>query len=493
MQPPIRILMIEDDEDDYLLTLDCIQEVIDVRYAVTWERNGMAAIAGDLPYDKYDVVLVDYHVGGVTGVEIVQSAIKAGFFTPFILLTGHTDRAIDYAAMQAGAVDHLVKDRISPGIMEKAIRYAVAAAATRRDLSQKSEMLTATLESTDVGMAAFDVDDKIVMWNRRMAELAATPDADDDTLKTVIHLILEQANDRRGRAVEVIKPNGDGVLEARIRPLETGGYTLACIDVSKHKAIEDTLLEAKDEAERLSKAKSLFIARLSHEMRTPLHAVIGFGEMLPTASGNEIGDYAEIIVSSGRRLVNKIDQMLELSRMDLGEVRSSARHVPAKAIAKEAVTLALKSDTALSSRLQIDPCTEDAVVTGDHRILSNAVAEFISNAAKYGAPDSSITIGATVLSERGDVRLWVTNQPGPDHLQITFDPFESFGQADQSLERAQEGLGIGLTYVRAVARLHAGEASLEQDDETGLITAAINLPSTDSPGLRRSTEMMNVA
>lgn len=83
MQPPIRILMIEDDEDDYLLTLDCIQEVIDVRYAVTWERNGMAAIAGDLPYDKYDVVLVDYHVGGVTGVEIVQSAIKAGFLHAF--------------------------------------------------------------------------------------------------------------------------------------------------------------------------------------------------------------------------------------------------------------------------------------------------------------------------------------------------------------------------------------------------------------------------
>lgn len=193
MQPPIHILMIEDDEDDYLLTLDCIQEVIDVRYEVTWERDGMAAISGSLPYDKYDVVLVDYHVGGVTGVEIVQSAIKAGCFTPFILLTGHTDREIDYAAMQAGAVDHLVKDRISPGIMEKAIRYAVAAAATRRDLSQKSEMLTATLESTDVGMAAFDVDDKIVMWNRRMAELAALPDADDDAVKKVVYQIFQQA------------------------------------------------------------------------------------------------------------------------------------------------------------------------------------------------------------------------------------------------------------------------------------------------------------
>ena len=55
-------------------------------------------------------------------------------------------------------------------------------------------------------------------------------------------------------------------------------------------------------------------------------------------------------------------------------------------------------------------------MTGNHRILSNAVAEFISNAAKYGAPDGPITIGATVLSERGDVRLWVTNQAGSDHV-----------------------------------------------------------------------------
>ncbi len=68
-----------------------------------------------------------------------------------------------------------------------------------------------------------------------------------------------------------------------------------------------------------------------------------------------------------------------------------------------------------------------------------------------------------------------------------FDPFESFGQADQSYKRAQEGLGIGLAYVRAVARLHAGEVSLERYDETGLITAPINLPSADPPRHRRST------
>lgn len=493
MQSTIHILLIEDDEDDYILTLDCIESVIDARYEVTWERDGMAAISGKLPYDKYDVVLVDYHVGGVTGVEIVQSAIKEGVFTPFILLTGHTDREIDYAAMQAGAVDHLVKDRISPDVIEKAIRYAKAAAFTRRDLSQKSEMLAATLESTDVGMAAFDADNKMVMSNSRMAELAASPDADEDTVRNTIREILNQANDRQGRAVEIVRPNGDGVLEARVKPLETGGYTLACIDVSKHKAIEDTLLRAKVEAERLSKAKSQFIARLSHELRTPLHAVIGFGEMLPVASKTELGDYAKIIVSSGRRLVSKIDQMLELSRMDLGEVRNSARHVPAKAIAKEAVTLAQKSDSSLAPRLEIAPGTDNVVVTGDHRILSNAIAEFICNAAKYGEKDGLITIGATNLSESGDTQIWVSNMPESDQMQITCDLFESFGQADQSLGRAHEGLGIGLTYVRAIARLHAGDASLEQHPDTGLITASINLPSAGALGVRRSVEIMNVA
>lgn len=162
-------------------------------------------------------------------------------------------------------------------------------------------------------------------------------------------------------------------------------------------------------------------------------------------------------------------------------------------VGSRVVTFALKSDATLASHLVIDPSVDDAVVTGDHRILSNTIAEFISNPAKYGAPDGPIIISATLLSERGDVRLWVTNLADETQIQVTFDPFKSFGQADQSLERTQEGLGIGLTYVRVVAHLHAGEASLEQNDETGLITAVINLPNADSPGLRRSTEIMNDA
>ena len=79
---PIRVLLIEDDEDDYFLTLDCIESIPDAEYVVDWVSNGMHAADGKVDLEKYDVVLCDYRVGGVTGVEIVAAAIAQGVHTP---------------------------------------------------------------------------------------------------------------------------------------------------------------------------------------------------------------------------------------------------------------------------------------------------------------------------------------------------------------------------------------------------------------------------
>ncbi|MGZ0190630.1 MAG: sensor histidine kinase, partial [Alphaproteobacteria bacterium] len=268
---------------------------------------------------------------------------------------------------------------------------------------------------------------------------------------------------------------GERVLEVRLNPLNGGGHTLVCYDVTKHKAIEDTLRGAKDEAERLSTAKSMFIARLSHEMRTPLHAVIGFGELLPAAAKPEVDEYAGIIISSGRGLISKIDQMLELSRMDLGEVRSAARVVPANTVFSEAIAAASRANPEIKTRVTWNSDMDGLNIRGDHRLLTNAMAEFIYNAAKYGDVNEPIRIGATAL-EAGGVTLWVKNTGTAGEQPLHQDLFESFGQADASLQRSQEGLGVGLTYVRAIAKLHGGEAQLQGGGGGRETIASITLP-----------------
>lgn len=479
----VRVLLIEDDEDDYLLALDCIEMIEVAEYDVDWVSDGMQVANGDVDYANYDVVLCDYRVGGVTGVEIVEAAMRAGVATPFILLTGHSDREIDFAAMQAGAVDHLVKDRLAPEVLEKAIRYAINAADASRELKRQSEIMSAVMEATDIGISAVDADGRVATWNSRMAELLTGDDTSDEIVAASIEALVGQPTLLEGRPMELPRAAGEGVVEIHLSHLPGGGCTIACYDVTKHKAIEDTLRAAKDEAERLSKAKSMFIARLSHEMRTPLHAVIGFGEMLSAAPKSEIEEYGEIIVHSGRGLIAKIDQMLELSRMDLGELRSQGRPLRSHSVLREAVAGAIKNDPGLGRRLRICDVDIDLMLCGDHRLLANALTEFIGNAAKYGDPAAEIELGCD-LDDDGVQRLWVRNRPTEFETSIINDPFESFGQSEaaQGLDRNHGGLGLGLTYARAVARLHGGEARLITADGEAATIAALVLPPATAHG-----------
>ena len=378
--------------------------------------------------------------------------------------------------MQAGAVDHLVKDRISAEVLEKAIRYAIRAAESAAEIRRQSEILSATMAASEIGLAAVEASGRTPIWNQRMGEFLVGPGADQAAVEARVATLLANPALRAGEPFETAAPGtADGVLEFRLSALGNGEFTLACHDVSKRKAIEDALRAAKEEAERLSTAKSMFIARLSHEMRTPLHAVIGFSELLPVAAKAEIADYAGIIAASGRGLVAKIDQMLELSRMDLGKIKSHPRDVPAAAILKDAIARAVQAEPGLAPRLHAAPNSAGLHIRDDHRLLTSAMAEFISNASKYGAPGGAIRLGATALPD-GEISLWVGNAIAEGQPPLTADPFESFGQADSRLERSHEGLGVGLTYVRAVAGLHGGRASLIQTSAARDTIAAMELP-----------------
>jgi diguanylate cyclase (GGDEF)-like protein/PAS domain S-box-containing protein len=118
-----RLLLVEDDEDDYLLTRDMLTEIQSTAYAVDWAATyevGLEAIGRH----EHDVYLLDYRLGAHTGLELVQAIVAGGAAAPGILLTGQDDRRIDVEAMEAGAADYLLKGEITPALLERAIRYA---------------------------------------------------------------------------------------------------------------------------------------------------------------------------------------------------------------------------------------------------------------------------------------------------------------------------------------------------------------------------------
>ncbi|MBX3059448.1 MAG: response regulator [Anaerolineae bacterium] len=120
----IRILLVDDDEDDYLITQDLLADIGDNRYVLEWVATYEAA-TNKIAHNAHDVYLVDLRLGKFSGLELLRWAVASGCKAPVILLTGQGDHQVDLEAMEAGAADYLVKGQINPQILERSIRYAV--------------------------------------------------------------------------------------------------------------------------------------------------------------------------------------------------------------------------------------------------------------------------------------------------------------------------------------------------------------------------------
>lgn len=124
MQETIKILLIDDDEEDYILTKEIIQDIPIRQYKLDWVSNYQDALSA-IMRKEHNVYLVDYHLGAQNGLELIKEAISKGCEAPLILLTGQGDLEVDEKAMRAGAADYLVKGTISPYQLERTIRYSI--------------------------------------------------------------------------------------------------------------------------------------------------------------------------------------------------------------------------------------------------------------------------------------------------------------------------------------------------------------------------------
>src|SRR6476620_4957523 len=116
---PVRVLLVDDEEDDYILTRDIFNEIPQrERYQLNWINNYEEGINAMLK-SHYDIYLVDYRLGKYTGLDLLHEAIRSNVSDPIIILTGKGDAKVDEQALQTGAADYLVKDQISPYTIER--------------------------------------------------------------------------------------------------------------------------------------------------------------------------------------------------------------------------------------------------------------------------------------------------------------------------------------------------------------------------------------
>jgi PAS domain S-box-containing protein len=143
----VRVLLIDDDEDDYILT-KAVFERLSERYSLSWVNSYDKGINAILKR-QYDVYLVDYRLGKGTGIDLLKEAMNSGCEKPIIMLTGKGDRTIDEQAMNIGAADYLVKDDIEPVLIERSIRYSIKHADGLRALQVSERKYRAIFEQAN--------------------------------------------------------------------------------------------------------------------------------------------------------------------------------------------------------------------------------------------------------------------------------------------------------------------------------------------------------
>ena len=129
----IRILIVDDDEDDFLIISDYIRNINPTRFVLHWCYNYLEALT-HMKNHNYDLYFVDYRLGAKTGLELLKEAISAHCEEPIVLLTGKGNFKVDMEAMQAGAVDYLIKTELTSEKLERCIRYSLERAATMKAL-----------------------------------------------------------------------------------------------------------------------------------------------------------------------------------------------------------------------------------------------------------------------------------------------------------------------------------------------------------------------
>jgi len=250
-------------------------------------------------------------------------------------------------------------------------------------------------------------------------------------------------------------------------------------DISAMKNAEEILLKAKEEAEYVSQLKGTFLANMSHELRTPLNAVIGFSEIIKNEIFGKIGskkyvEYASDIHSSGIHLLDLINDILDLSKVESGRQKLIEGEINPAVLVEECVRLTAPQQE--KARIKVETTLLDAgcAVYADQKMLKQVMINLLSNAIKFTPQGGKVDISSSFQID-GSLAITVTDTGIGLKAEDIPKALTPFVQVDSELSRKYNGTGLGLPLSKNLMELHNGTLGIESQVGEGT-SVTITLP-----------------
>ncbi len=518
--------MVEDSDDDYEIL---VREVRRAGYQVESSRVGTGVQLNVALEEPWDLMCTDWMLPSFGGLQALQMAAEVARDLPCIVISGTPNEEAAVAALRAGALDFLSKDkplRFVPAI-ERALREA-AERRTRvmveRELRLTEERYRAAFEAAPEAIITYDLDTGSIIdanasmvtlfgYSRdqfrtlRIDDLSPEVHSDGRVSRETVPRYLALAE--RGEPVVFEWVNRDAFgndfpTEVRMTLLPSSGHKLvriSMLDLRDRKRSEELrrrAIELELQNRRIQEAnrlKSEFLANMSHELRTPLNAIIGFAELLfdgavdPTTPQHKefLGD----ILTSGRHLLQLINDVLDLAKVEAGKLDFRPESVDLARVLSEVV--AITRTTASSKRITVtvDVAPAIAQVVVDPNRLKQVAYNYVSNALKFTPDGGSVSV--RVAEEGGDMFRLEVEDTGvgiaPADLGRLFIEFQ---QLDAGAAKRHQGTGLGLALTRRLVEAQGGAVGVRSTPGKGSVFHAVlprNTRDTSMPSVPRTSTL----
>ncbi|MGZ3694062.1 MAG: ATP-binding protein [Bdellovibrionota bacterium] len=484
---PIRVLLVDDDEDDFLLIRDMFNGIEDGRASLKWTSDYSQAVEM-LSDQAFDIYLVDYRLGEKTGFDFMEEASKLGIRAPMILLTGAGDRSLDMEAMRQGAADYLVKGTLTSEMLERSIRYSLKAARDLERIREREENFRRLFDFASEGMIVHEIDGVILDVNATAGKIfgCSTLELIGKDLDSLFHATgsgenyisgaWSRAENNHWREAIAATKNGQEIfLELYGQEIKYHGKKVRLTSVRD--VTEKREMEHQTRLQDRLASVGLLTSGLAHEIGNPMAVIqMRAGLLARQVAGNEKAAQNVKIIGVQLERINKLVRSLlnfargtgntELESVNVGEAVNDVLSLMTYEFQKQQISVSNEIDEGAMFNVKGE--------TGAmHQVLLNLfinAAHAIESAGRASRQQRNfIRISAVERGDFSELRIEDSGCGIPkENMKNLFRPFFS-------TKEIGKGTGLGLSTCHRIIQDWGGSIQVESEIGQGT-TFRIALP-----------------